>query len=239
MDARRPPADLNADPLAVLSDAARNWGAPLDAAAQARIKSYLEDVRAKNATTNLTADGDWKDLVLKHAADGVLAAAVLRPLLRARALTAKPRILDLGAGGGFIGICLKIAWPEAEVSLMEAVERKYRFLNAATAKLGLAGLRPLLRRAGEGPTRSAYEMGFDAVVERALAPLPQAAALAFPLLAPHGLFAAFQTQEPDPKETALARALAVTGGRVLQSHSYIRPGESHQRRLVIFNRGED
>ncbi|MBI3564248.1 MAG: class I SAM-dependent methyltransferase [Elusimicrobia bacterium] len=75
-------------------------------------------------------------------------------------------------------MCLKIAWPAAEVTLMEAVERKYKFLNAAAAQLGMPGLRPLWRRAGEGKPRSAYETGFDAVVERALAPLPEAVALA-------------------------------------------------------------
>lgn len=226
---------MSADPLAVLAKAADAWGAPLDAAALARIESYLRSVAEKNATTNLTADDSWDDLVLKHAADGVFAAAELRRRLAASA----PRVLDLGSGGGFIGICLKIAWPQAEVTLMEAVERKYKFLNAAAAALGLRGLRPLLRRAGEGGPRSSYETGFDAVVERALAPLPEAATLALPLLKPGGVFAAFQTAAPDPAEPALARALAAAGARVLDCVAYRRPGEDRDRRLAIFARKGD
>jgi 16S rRNA (guanine527-N7)-methyltransferase len=238
VDARRPAARVS-DPLEVLAAAATAWGAPLDAAALARIKSYLEEVRAKNATVNLTADDGWDDLVLKHAADGVYAAAVLRKVLAARGAPSNPRILDLGAGGGFIGICLKISWPAAEVTLMEAVERKYKFLNTAAASLRMQGLRPLLRRAGAGSPGSSYTTGFNAVVARALAPLPVAIGLALPLLGPGGVFAAFQSDEPDPAEPELSRALAGTGAKVLESHPYRRPGEDRDRRLVIFARGED
>jgi 16S rRNA (guanine527-N7)-methyltransferase len=230
---------VSADPLEILSETARVWGAPLDAAALGRIKTYLEEVVAKNAVVNLTSDDGWDDLVLKHAADGVYAAAVLREVLAARGAPEKPRILDLGAGGGFIGICLKIAWPEAEVTLMEAVERKYKFLNTAAASLRMQGLRPLLRRAGAGSPGSSYTTGFDAVVERALAPLPEAVRLAFPLLGPNGIFAAFQSDEISPADAGLTRALAAAGARVLESHAYRRPGETRDRRLVIFGRGKD
>jgi 16S rRNA (guanine527-N7)-methyltransferase len=230
---------VTAQPLEVLAEAAKGWGAPLDGVALARVKSYLDEVKAKNAVTNLTADDGWDDLVLKHAADGVYAAAVLRTALAARGAPEKPRVLDLGAGGGFIGICLKIAWPDAQVTLMEAVERKYKFLNSAATSLRMQGLRPLHRRAGAGAAGSAHTTGFDAVVERALAPLPEAVRLAFPLLSPRGLFAAFQSDEPDPAEPELARALAAAGARVLESHPYRRPGEDRERRLVIFARRED
>lgn len=227
------------EPLATLAEAGRAWGAPLDETALGRVTSYLKEVQAKNATTNLTADDSWDDLVLKHAADGVFAASVLRRVLAERGAPEKPRVLDLGAGGGFIGICLKIAWPAAEVTLMEAVERKYKFLNTAATALRMPGLRPLYRRAGAGTPTSSYSTGFDAVVERALAPLPVAVGLAFPLLGPRGIFAAFQSEEPDAAEPELARALAATGARVLQSVPYRRPLEDKDRRLVIFGRKED
>jgi len=227
---------VSGGPLAVLAEAATSWGLPLDKIALSRIESYLREVQAKNAVTNLTADDSWEDLALKHAADGLFAASVLRRELAGRI---SPRILDLGAGGGFIGITLKIAWLEAEVTLMESVERKFRFLNAAAARLNLPGLRPLKRRAGGGGPRSSYETGFDAVVERALAPLPQALELAAPLLAPRGIFAAFQTEKPDAESPALAKALAAAGARVLKSCAYRRPREDFERRLVLFERQEE
>jgi 16S rRNA (guanine527-N7)-methyltransferase len=225
---------MSAAALGRLAEAARSWGEPLDAAALESISSYLAFVREKNEEVNLTADTDWDDLVLKHAADGVFAASVLRTRL-----PNSPRILDLGAGAGFIGIVLKLVWPEADVTLMESVERKYRFLNAAATRTGLKGLRVRNRRAGSGAALTAYELDHDVVIERALAELPEALRLSWPMLGPSGLFAAFQSEEPDPSEPVLAKAMAATGATVLKSCPYRRPNESRDRRLVLFKRKED
>ncbi len=213
--------------LSRLAAAAEGWGAPLDAAALEHIESYLREVAAKNKTTNLTADDAWEDLVLKHAADGVFAAAALRKALGRDGV----RVCDLGSGGGFIGVCLKIAWPEAQVTLIEAVERKFKFLNAESVRLALPGLRVIQRRVGDGRPHNAYESGFDAVVERALAPLDEALALARPLLKRHGLFAAFQSVPAEP-------AMAGAKMRLLESVGYRRPGEAQERYLVLY-RAED
>ena len=225
---------MSADPLDRLSEAARAWGTPLPAATLELIADYLACVREKNQDTNLTADDAWEDLVLKHACDAVFAASVLR-----RLLPPQPRVLDLGSGAGFIGVVLKIVWPQAEVTLMESVERKYRFLNSAVTSLGLPGLRVLNRRAGAGAPLTTYERGHDAVIARALAPLPQALSLAWPMLGPRGIFAAFQTAEPNERETGLAKALAAEGARVLESCPYRRPVEANERRLVIFARSKE
>lgn len=206
----------------------------MDASALEAISSYLAFVREKNEEVNLTADAGWDDLVLKHAADGVFAASILRPLL-----PSTPRILDLGSGAGFIGIVLKIVWPESQVTLMESVERKYRFLNAAATRVGLKGLRVLNRRAGSGAALTSYERDQDAVVERALAELPEALRLSWPMLGPKGIFAAFQSEEPGASEPALAKSLAAARATVLKSCPYRRPNESRDRRLILFKRKED
>ncbi|PIR18629.1 MAG: hypothetical protein COV48_06460 [Elusimicrobia bacterium CG11_big_fil_rev_8_21_14_0_20_64_6] len=225
---------MSVDPLTILAQSAASWGEPLSSETFAAISSYLAFVREKNESVNLTADANWDDLVLKHASDGVFAASVLRPRL-----PPAPRLLDLGSGAGFIGIVLKLVWPEAKVTLMESVERKYRFLNAAAMRTGLKDLRVLNRRAGSGAAASSYELGQDAVIERALAELPEAIRLSWPLLAPGGIFAAFQTEEPDPVSPPLVKAMVATGATVLQSCPYRRPKESRDRRLVLFRRKED
>lgn len=214
--------------LETLRGFARAQGLGLDEDQLGKLALYAELVLEANPRVNLTADADPDALLLRHMADGL---AAVRPLKER--LGPAPRIADLGAGGGFIGAAIKIAWPEAELSLIEGLKRKYEFLNAASLRLGLKGLRVLRRRAGIDRF-PASESGFDAVVERALAPLPEALALAAPLARAGGLFVAYQTQPPDPASPELSAVLVKTGAKLIQSHAYRLPAERKDRTLAFF-----
>ena len=133
-----------------LAEAAASWGEPLNAAALKNISS-LPRLCAREERGSESDRGRRLGRSRPQARGRrSVAASVLRPLL-----APAPKILDLGAGAGFIGIALKLVWPEAEVTLMESVERKYRFLNAAATRTGLKGLRVLNRprRLGRGAHR--------------------------------------------------------------------------------------
>ena len=209
---------------------AASWGVPLSSQQRAAIMDYIERLLAYGAKTNLTAESDPSAILLRHVADGLAAAGALKRLLIE---VPRPRILDLGAGGGFIGMAIKIGWPEADVTLMESRERKYRFLNAASAASGLKGLHVLLRRAGAGAA-DPRGSGFDAVTARALASLPESLALALPLVRKGGCFLSFQSRLPDPSEPSLNKALASHGGRLIESIPYRLPAEEQQRFLSAF-----
>jgi 16S rRNA (guanine527-N7)-methyltransferase len=214
---------------ALLLEAAAGWGISLSPAQLAQIDSYVQELLAANKKTNLTADTDPETILLRHVADGLAAAGVLIKEAAAPA----PRILDLGSGGGPIGMAIKIAWPQAQVTLMESLERKFRFLNAMAVRSGLPGLSVALHRAGKGePPR--LEKGFDAVAARALAPLPEALELALPLTAPDGLVLIFQSRPPDPAEPDLVRVLARRAARLVKSIPYRLPREDRDRHLALF-----
>ena len=48
-------------------------------------------------------------------------------------------VLDLGSGGGLPGLVLIACWPESHFTLLEANERRSRFLEDAVSALGAAG----------------------------------------------------------------------------------------------------
>src|SRR5207302_1730339 len=97
-------------------------------------------------------------------------------------------------------------------------------------KLGLKGLRVLRQTAGPN---SRVDKPFDFVLERALAPLPQAMELAHPLLVEGGYFIAYQSDEiSEPaKSDAMNSRLAWR-----KSVKYTLPGEIRERRLVVFQK---
>jgi 16S rRNA (guanine527-N7)-methyltransferase len=214
-----------------LEEAAAGWGLFLGQEQFEQIDRYVNELLAANRKTNLTADADPAVVLLRHVADGLAAVGVLIKEVP----KPSPRILDLGSGGGCIGMAIKIAWPQAKVTLMESQERKFRFLNAMAVRSGLPGLTVALRRAGKTDPRGP-EQGFDAVVARALAPLPKAVDLALSLIDPQGLVLIFQNAAPDPEEQDLRRALARHAARLVKSIPYRLPREGRQRHLALFGR---
>lgn len=213
--------ELRAEAEAVLS----GWGVLLDAKAWGLLDNYLVDVLEYSRRVNITAAEGEEELVRRHLLDSFAGVNALRGRLGPT-----PRLADLGAGGGFLGFCVKIAWPEAEVTLIESVYRKYRFLNVAALHLGVPGLRVVHERIEPRRVRTPGAARYDAVIARAVAPLPELARLALPM-AP--LLAAWTSAAPAPGDAALEKALSPHAAAVLEDRAYRLPGEERERHVVL------
>ncbi len=209
----------------------RGWGiSPQGAVSNVNwnlVETYVADVLEYNKKVNITAAKGAADLMRRHVLD---AWAAVGPL-KARVQKPAPQLADVGAGAGFIGIGIKILWPEAAVSLVESIYKKFSFLNWTALHLKLEGLKPVHMRA-----EKLAPDGFDAVAARALSPLPAAVRTCLPLTRPGGWSLIYQSQKPDASEPKLAKALKAAGGSLEESVPYRLPGESKDRYLAFFRR---
>ncbi len=97
---------------------------------------------------------------------------------------APERALDLGSGGGVPGLVLAVAcWPETEMVLIDASQRRCTYLELAVGELGLAP-RVTVRwgRAEELGRQRSWRAGVDVVVARSFGPPAVVAECAAPLL---------------------------------------------------------
>lgn len=117
-------------------------------------------------------------------------------------------IADLGSGGGFPGLPLALALPEAEVVMIDSNSRKTAFVGRAIAASGLENARAVHARAEAWPEGGDR---FDLVTARALAPLDVVAEYAAPLLRIGGSLAAWRGRRDPEAELAGARAAGVLG----------------------------
>ena len=95
----------------------------------------------------------------------------------------RPRLVDLGSGGGLPGLVVAAEWPEPSLDLLEAGGRRAAFLERAVSRLGLAGRVQVLHERAEACGRhSGHRGAYDGVLARSFGRPAVVAECAAPLL---------------------------------------------------------
>jgi 16S rRNA (guanine527-N7)-methyltransferase len=145
-------------------------------------------------------------------------------------------LLDVGSGAGLPGIPLKIADPSLDVTLMDSTGKKARFCQEAITALGLAGIRAIAGRAEELAHWTEHRERYQAVVARAVAPLPTLVEYLLPFCAPGGVCVAMKGAAGDDEAAQSARAVALLGGELIRVERLRLPVVEHQRALVVIRK---
>jgi 16S rRNA (guanine527-N7)-methyltransferase len=103
-----------------------------------QIQQYMKILLAWNEKVNLTAIRDPLDILYRHFCESMY-AGVNVPM-------EKGRLADVGSGGGFPGLPLKILHPDLQVFLIESNLKKATFLAEVIRELGLEDARVLVSR---------------------------------------------------------------------------------------------
>ena len=99
-------------------------------------------------------------------------------------------LVDIGSGAGLPGMVLAMMLPGVEVTLLEPMERRCRFLADCAAELGLANV-SVLRSRAEDAAKAGLPRA-DVATARAVAPLPRLAELAMGVIRPGGMVLAIK-----------------------------------------------
>jgi 16S rRNA (guanine527-N7)-methyltransferase len=126
-----------------------------------QIQQYIKILLIWNEKVNLTAIRDPLEILYRHFCESMYAAEAI-PLKNGR-------LADVGSGGGFPGLPLKIMRPDLQVFLVESNIKKVTFLAEVIRELGLTGAQVLARRYEELGEEVAP---LDYVCSRALGEFP-------------------------------------------------------------------
>ena len=126
-----------------------------------QIQQYIKTLLAWNEKVNLTAIRDPLEILYRHFCESMYAAEAI-PM-------EKGRLADVGSGGGFPGLPLKIIRPNLRVFLVESNLKKATFLAEVIRELGLKDTQVLVRRYEELHEEIAP---LDYVCSRALGEFP-------------------------------------------------------------------
>ena len=182
-----------------------------------QLLDYLALLDRWNKTYNLTAIRDPREMLSKHLLDSLSMWPHVRP----------GKLADLGTGPGLPGIPLALAVPGLQVTLVESISKKTRFLREVVRQLQLDNVRVLDSRAEAVAEPGAY----DQITARAMDTLAGILAVGGHLLAPGGRLLAMKGQRPDAEIAALP-----PGWRVESVQALTVPGLEGDRHLVTVTR---
>jgi 16S rRNA (guanine527-N7)-methyltransferase len=136
-----------------------------------------------NQKINITAITDPFEVAVKHFLDSLPAARFLPP---------DANLLDIGSGGGFPGLPLKVILPSLSITLIDASRKKVNFLKHVVRTLKLENVEALHIRAEDLANDPLYRNRFDVIVSRAVSSLKLFRRLAWPLLTHEGVVVALK-----------------------------------------------
>lgn len=201
------------DPMAQVIAAGRPGLPPEAVQAMCRFGQALLE---KNRVMNLTAITDPAQVGRLHFLDSLT-------LLDLADFRGK-QVIDVGCGGGFPGVPLKIACPEMELTLLDSLGKRMDWLAQILPGLGVEA-RCVTARAEEAV--AGCRESYDFAVSRAVARLNVLCELCLPYVQVGGTFLAMKGAAAQAEVEQARGAIRRLGGEVEQLVAFPQVGQEH------------
>lgn len=176
-----------------------------------QLGQYYDLVIEYNKEFNITAITELDDFACKHFADSLLGYEYYK---------ANSIICDIGTGGGFPGIPLKIARPDLNITLVDSLQKRVNFLNTVIHELNLTDIVAIHSRAQELPQHKVSRETFDYVISRAVAQLNILSELCLPFVKIGGEMVAYKSQNAEFELKNAQNSINLLGGELFTITEY-------------------
>ncbi len=174
-----------------------------------QFEKYMHLLVEWNEKMNLTAITQEEEVWEKHFYDSII------PFSKLDFST----MCDIGSGAGFPGIPVKIAFPNVEMTLVEPLQKRCRFLNEVKESLGLENLEILNVRA-EDLAKTKREC-FDVVSARAVAKLSILLELCVPFVKKGKMMVALKGKNGHEELEVAKKAIDTLGVELVSEDTFL------------------
>ncbi|MDB4866334.1 MAG: rsmG [Cohnella sp.] len=192
-----------------------------------QFEAYYRLLVEWNEKMNLTGITEREQVYEKHFYDSLTAARVTD-------FGTAASVADIGSGAGFPSIPLKIVFPHLQVTIVDALAKRIRFLEEVADILELKEVRCIHGRAEEAARTPEHRDRYDIVTARAVARLSVLNEFCLPFVRIGGLFIAMKGSEVEQEVEESRYSADRLNGSIRNVQHLILPGEGSERHLITF-----
>ena len=187
---------------------------------------YMNGIIDWNDKINVTAITDEKMFIVKHFVDSL---AINKFVAQAKS------IIDIGTGGGFPGIPLKIMNYDKKVTLIDSVNKKLNVIRDITKDMDLGELEILHSRAEELASKQEYRETYDIATTRAVSNFSTILEYMLPFIKVGGYAICMKGPNYTEEFEEAKVAIEVLGGK-FDSIERLNVGNELERNIIIIKK---
>ncbi len=208
----------------LLEKGALHYGKTLTSQQIEQFTKYMELLKDWNKKINLTAIEDDREIIIKHFSDSLS----ILPYVQDK----EQKLIDVGTGAGFPGIPIKIANKNIEVTLLDSLEKRVKFLNEVINSVNISKIKAVHGRAEDMGISTIHREKYDIAVARAVANLPVLLEYCLPFVKINGIFIAMKGSNTEEFDNC-GKALDILGGKIEKIEKMELPFSNIERNVVV------
>lgn len=143
-----------------------------------KLYEYMKNVLEWNEKINVTAIKNEKDFIYKHYIDSLLINKYIKE---------NSKVIDIGTGGGFPGIPVKIVNDSISITLIDSVNKKLNVIRESIKNLHINNVEIIHTRAEDLYKKKEYFEQYDVATTRAVSNFKNIATYMLPFLKKGGI----------------------------------------------------
>lgn len=190
---------------------------------------YKELLLEWNQKINITAIEDEDEIDIKHFLDSLT-------ILRTNLFKRNVKVIDIGTGGGFPGLPLKIVEESIDLVLLDSLRKRINFLDEVIKNLKLDNVSTIHGRAEDYGQDRKYREKFDIAISRAVASLDVLCEYSLPFVKVGGYFVSMKGKNVDEELDEAKKSIRVLGGEFVDKILVPVPNSDIVHSLIILKK---
>ena len=194
-----------------------------------RFSDYKELLKEWNEKINITTITQDSEIDIKHFLDSLTCLSL-------DLFEGNKTLIDIGTGGGFPGIPLKIMRDNLNITLLDSLNKRINFLNEVIKVLDLKGIKAIHGRAEELSRQTEYRENFSIAISRAVASLDTLSEYCLPFVKVGGHFIAMKGPDIEEELNSSRNAIKLLGGNVVETKIITLPESDIVHSLIVIEK---